>query len=194
MIISENSSTFLPCPPGNHMAVCVDVIDLGVVESEYAGEKRRRRMCKLQWQVAPADEDGKEVRKDDGRRFVVTATTTASLNDKAKLRAWLEAWRGRAFTADELKAFDLETIVGAGCMLQVEHRQSSAGRTYGAVKSISAVPVQMRRYKLTPENFLRVCEGGDGWGEKAERSTLSHDDSNQPPNCDMPISDDDVPF
>ena len=41
---------------------------------------------------------------DSGEPFLVWKRYTLSLGDKATLRAHLEAWRGRKFTADELES------------------------------------------------------------------------------------------
>ena len=33
----------------------------------------------------------------------------------------MEKWRGKAFTEEELRGFDLETLIGISCRLVVEH-------------------------------------------------------------------------
>jgi len=57
----------------------------------------------------------------------------------ANLRKDLESWRGRAFTADELTRFDLQSILGKPCMLNVV--QNDKGRA--VVSSIATIPKGM---------------------------------------------------
>jgi hypothetical protein len=71
----------------------------------------------------------------DGRPFSVSQFYTVSLHEKSKLRADLEAWRGRKFTAAELEGFDLSTVLGAYCMLQVVHSEDGK---YANVQTIMA--------------------------------------------------------
>ena len=72
---------------------------------------------------------------EDGRPFSVTQFYTVSLHEKAKLRADLESWRGRKFTAQELEGFDLASVVGAYCMIQVVHDETGK---YANVQTIMA--------------------------------------------------------
>ena len=71
----------------------------------------------------------------DGRPFSVSQFYTVSLHEKSKLRADLEAWRGRKFTATELDGFDLGTVIGAYCMIQVVHDETGK---YANVQTIMA--------------------------------------------------------
>jgi hypothetical protein len=54
---------------------------------------------------------------EDGRPFLVSSRFPLNIGEKAALGKFLTAWRGRAFTAEEGKAFDLKTIVGIPCLL-----------------------------------------------------------------------------
>jgi hypothetical protein len=97
-------------PEGTFPAVCVDEIPLGRIKTVYDGEERERDMVRLVWQLGEEDPNTK-------LPYVVRQDYTASLDEKSKLRKHLQSWRGRAFSPVELFGFDLETIVGAGCML-----------------------------------------------------------------------------
>src|SRR6185295_3766959 len=94
---------FTPAPEGLHNAVCVDVVDLGIVDTKF-GKKEQIRLC---WELDPATAGT----LDDGRRFLIQKTYTPSLLEKAALNKDLKAWRGRAFTAEELAGFDLDNVL-----------------------------------------------------------------------------------
>ena len=56
LILSETSTKdFTPAPAGTHQALCVDVIDNGLVETKW-GEKRK---VTIRWQINEFMETGK---------------------------------------------------------------------------------------------------------------------------------------
>jgi hypothetical protein len=60
---------------------------------------------------------------EDGKPFSIHKTYTVSLHEKSKLRADLQAWRGKMFTPEELAGFDLGKILGQYCIIQVVHSE-----------------------------------------------------------------------
>lgn len=141
IIIRGQEGDFQPAPPGLHQAVCVDVVDLGVVDGKF-GPKRQ---LKIVWQL--------KTRNQKNERFQVRATYTQSLNEKSNLRRDLESWRGRPFTREEIREFDAEKMLGANCQIQVAQRVSAAGRTYANAQAI--VPLHKGMEKLVAENYER---------------------------------------
>src|SRR5476651_960289 len=122
MLVKAPAERFETAPEGSFAAVCVDEIDLGKVTTNFSGEEKTRNMVRLIWQI---DEDD-----DSGRPYMIKADYTASLHENAKLRKHLQQWRGRAFTPAELLGFDLEGVVGAGCLLSIVHNEGSRGGTF----------------------------------------------------------------
>jgi hypothetical protein len=180
-IYAKSGATFVPAPAGPHSAVCVDVVDMGMVKTNYqGGPPKEQHKIKLVWQI--------DCRRDsDGAPFQVMAWYTCSLHEKAKLRKHLESWRGRPFTPEQLAGFDLETLIGAPCQLGLIHREKS-GSTYANVETIMG----LRRgdTALKPDGYVRVCNRPvAGTGGQASTSAPPDD-----PEGDPGISDDDVPF
>lgn len=126
MILKEESgpSSWENPTPGLHQAVCIDVIDLGVQQTNY-GEKPQ---LKLMFELDQQRSDGGPIRM--GRKY------TATLNEKGALRGDLKSWRGADLTADEKAEFNLDKLVGAQAQLNIEEFQKSdgtAGTAIGAV-------------------------------------------------------------
>lgn len=151
-IIARNtgSGDFEPAPAGAHQAVCVDVVDKGVVKTEWQGQKRERHEVQIRWQI--------DEKMDDGNRYLVVRTFTLTLHEKGALRPFLESWRGREFTEEELEGFDLEKLIGANCQLNVVHARKN-GRTYANVASI--MPPAKGMQKMEPEGYTRVVDRDD---------------------------------
>lgn len=141
MSLVIRGSEFIPAPSGVQPAVCVDVVDLGMVDGAF-GTKHK---VKVVWEIAAT--------MQDGRRFIVQKQYTASLHEKSSLAIDLKTWRGRALTTDEVKGFDLERIVGVPCQLVIVHNEKD-GQTYANIQTILKADPNSR---LAPSgNYVRV--------------------------------------
>jgi hypothetical protein len=130
------NTEFENCPAGSFAARCYQIIDLGHQTIEWQGTAKVVPKVRITWELAE--------QMSDGRPFSISKEYTASIGEKANLRKDLEAWRGRAFTAEELRNFSLENVLGAQCLLGVVHKPSKDGaKTYANVGSIMALPKGM---------------------------------------------------
>lgn len=170
-IVAKAGPSFTPAPEGVHAAVCVDVVDLGIVKVTYKDKTTEQHKIRIVWQI---DEDQK-----DGKPFECSQRYTLSLHEKAGLRKMLESWRGRQFTEEELQGFDVETILGKPCMLNIIHNNKQ-GTTYANVVGVMRLGKGMT--VLTPRDYVRHCD------RKPE------DQGHGAPDNAWGITDDDVPF
>jgi hypothetical protein len=123
----KDSGDFKPHPEGIHPAVCLDVMDLGLVESDFQGQKKMVNKVKLTFES--------EAKGDDGKPCTVSKSFTASLHPKAKLSEFIGKWRGRPVTPGE--SINLQQLIGACCTLVISHQKSMAGKTYASIDAVS---------------------------------------------------------
>jgi hypothetical protein len=123
----KDTGNIKPHREGIWPAICLDVIDLGLVWSEFQGQRKLVRKLKLVFETEDVGEDGK--------RGIVTKNFTASLHPKAKLAEFLGKWRGRPVTPGE--SIDLGKLIGACCTLVISHQKNLAGKTYASIDAIS---------------------------------------------------------
>lgn len=123
----KDTGDFKPHPEGIHPAICVDVIDLGLVTTEFQGQTRVVNKLKLVFES--------EQKTADGKNCTVSKNFTASLHPKAKLAEFLGKWRGRPVLPGESIA--LGKLIGACCTLVISHQQNMVGRTYAAIDAVS---------------------------------------------------------
>jgi hypothetical protein len=76
-----------------------------------------------------------------GQPYAVSKFYTASLGEKANLRKDLEAWRGRAFTEQELMGFDVKAILGKSCMLSIIHNDKDRAKISGVMSVMKGMTV-----------------------------------------------------
>lgn len=124
-------------PEGQYLAVCDMIADLGLQDSGAFGPKHK---VYVRWQLP----DERIDTPDGSKPMVIGSQLTASLSEKANLRAMLESWRGRKFTPDELNGFDLFNVLGAPCQLTVVHNESN-GKTYANVKAVVPLMKGMKK-------------------------------------------------
>ena len=145
IIAKNNKGEFTPAPEGLHPAVCCDVVDRGVVESQW-GESHQ---VEVRWQLE--DKDPKT-----NRPFMVQRRYRLSLHEKSSLRPMLEAWRGRKFSQEELEGFDLEKLIGVNCQVQVIHNIKDNG-VYANVQAVVPAPKNGTKLRVDSD-YIRVCE------------------------------------
>jgi hypothetical protein len=175
MAKASGGGNFTPCPEGTHAAVCVDVVDLGMLEVTFAKKTKAQHKIRIVWQIDEA--------RDDGKPHMAMKRYTLSLHEKAALRKDLESWRGKAFTDEQLAGFDVEVLLGVGALINVMHNKKD-GETYANVTAIMKLPKTMEAPH--PREYVRVVDRKpEGVGEAA----APDDFEGQP----FP-TDDDVPF
>jgi hypothetical protein len=112
LIVKDDSqqSKYPQLSTGVHNARCVRVIDLGTQRNEYQGQVSWKRKVMITWEVH---------NKDSEEPFEISNFYNNSLYEKANLSKDLTSWRGRPFTEDEKKGFDISNLVGKVCQLNV---------------------------------------------------------------------------
>ncbi len=132
-VSDSGSGDFVQAPIGNHPARCIKIIDIGTQEGEYQGKPNYRRQIVVFWELPTETFQNKE---GNDVPFIVSKFYTASLGEKANLRADLANWRGRDFTPEELMGFDVANILGKACMVQVTHSDKKKAK----VTAVSSIP------------------------------------------------------
>ena len=139
-IVEDNGGGFEACPTGVHLSRCYRIIDLGTQKTTYMGQEKFAHKIMLCWEIHGTDEDGKPLLMRDGRNFAMFKNYTLSWSEKANLRIDLQSWRGKPFSPEEMKKFDLQNVLGAWCMLNLIETDGANGKTYVNIKGITPVP------------------------------------------------------
>ena len=135
-------------PAGTYVARCYSVVHLGHVTQKYLGEEKVIDLVRFTWEL-PTELKCFSAEKGD-QPCAISKEMTFSLNEKSNLRAMLNAWRGKALTEEEAKAFDLAKLIGAPCMLNIIHQPSKANpeKVY---ERIAAVMPMMKGMSCPPQ-------------------------------------------
>lgn len=120
-------------PAGNHPAVLVALVDLGTQHDEYQGTAKWSRQLVLVWELPTK-------KRKDGKSHVIDAKVTLSLSEKATLRKYAEAMTGLKIT--DGSEFDVSSLVGKACMINVLHKQSG-DKTYANIAGVTGFPYEL---------------------------------------------------
>lgn len=148
-----------PLEAGAYAAICDMVVDLGVQPSP-GGQFAPKRTVLLRFQIP---EVRVEFTKDGVTKnlpAVVSRTVALSLNEKSTLYSLLTSWRGKAFTPDELKAFDLGKVAGKPAFVNITH-SAKGDRTYANLTSIMPLPRGMTPPALESEALVYSTDASD---------------------------------
>jgi len=138
-------------PAGNYIARCYQMIHLGTATEEIMGEKKTMNKVRISWELPT------ELRVFDEAKgeqpMAISKEYTLSMHEKSTLRHDLESWRGKAFTEEQAKSFDITKLLGVPCMLNIIHRLSKKGDAYATIASVSSMPKGMTAPGQVNDNF-----------------------------------------
>lgn len=136
------------------------MIQIGTVSENIKGDIKLLNKVRIGWEFP---NDTKVFDESKGPQPIVFSEEyTLSMNEKSNLRKMLASWRGKDFTNDEAKAFDVTALLGKSCMVNIIHKPSSTDPTkiYANIGSVSSIPKGMTvppqvlpTFELSYDNF-----------------------------------------
>lgn len=188
----DSGGGFEPHSEGQFAMVCVDVINLGVNVETFPGQEPRE-VAKVALVFASGE------RHDDKSLRLVTSEMTLSANEKANLRKFLEAWRGKTYSnADAEAGLPLAKLYGQAALISIEHVLTRKGRKFAKIASVAPLPKPMDNpaFRGMLMEYQRPKFFTDRKAQYADtltrhRATMP-DDAGIPP--EPPPEDDDIPF
>ncbi len=137
---------FTPPPAGTHLAVCVDLEDVGLLPNRFEPDGPPVPTIYVYWQI-------NELMDNSDKRYLVRQDYRKSLNEKANFRKMLDAWIGPLSPTD-LSPFRSSMIIGKSCLLTITHKTSQkSGKVWASVRA--AVPLPKGMMAIEPENYKR---------------------------------------
>lgn len=173
---TDNAKEYQKHPEGEFVGICVDVVDLGLEQTAYGMKPKARIVFETEATVE------KEI---NGQTVLVPMTIsrkfTASLNEKAPLRAFLESWRGKKLTAAEARAFDPEQLIGVSAYINVTWEWSKDGqKQYDNIQTCMKLPRSLEKLNASG-NYLRVKDRPQQGQQTQQRQAPANAPQNRRP-------------
>lgn len=191
-----SGNTFKIHPAGQFIAQCVDTIDLGDKLEEFPGNPPKLvHKCALVFRTGEQNEE-------TGEYIDVAKEFTVSMGDKANLRKFLEQWRGKAYTPEQLDAgVPLHKLTGNHGQITVAHTKTKKGNDFAVLTACVGVMAQLKSHT---KDWAGTYTRGEWWDKRkkeyaeeaqkfrAEQAPTTHDDADF---GGFPADDDDsLPF
>jgi len=182
---------------GSHFAVCDMVVDVGLQDTFFGVKPQvyvRFEVPAERWEY---EKDGKKMEGPG----VIGNFYTGSMSTKANLRKFLEGWRGKKFTEAEAQAFDIGSVLGKACLLNIQESQKG-DKTYSNI--VSAAPIMKGMEPPKAELPLLIYYPGKEemfsalpeWIRKKIETQIPAPEVEDPvyQRDETEIDDDDIPF
>ena len=162
---TNSDAKFTPHEAGQFVGQAVDVIALGEVVMDFPLKpKYLAQKCAIVFRTG-------EKNPDSGEFIDISREFTVSMGEKSNLRPFLESWRGKKYTPEEVDAgVPLDKLCGQWALLTIEQRSSNkSGRKYGYILGATGVPKQMRGGLTAYTDYERA----EYWAKKKEEYAVA---------------------
>lgn len=128
-------------PAGNYVARCYQVIQIGKITEQTNFGLKTNQKVRIGWEL-PLER--KVFKPENGEQcYVKSREYNMVLGEKSNLEKLLTGWRGKAFTEEERKGFDISKLIGKPCLLNIVHETATNGNTYEKIVSATPLPKGM---------------------------------------------------
>lgn len=140
-ILAKTSSTQRELiAAGNYPARCYQMIHIGTVTEYINGEPKQLNKVRIGWELPT---ELRVFKEENGEQpLVISDEYTLSMHEKSNLRKMLASWRGKDFSEEESKSFDITKLLGKPCMINIIHSPSKKdpSKIYEKIGSVSSLP------------------------------------------------------
>lgn len=184
-------SKFKAHPEGQYVGQCVDAIDLGEHVHSFAGDESYiEQRCALVFRTGEKNEQ-------TGDYIDVSKEFTVSMGERANLRKFLEQWRGKPYTPEQIKAgVPLHKLTDNHGLLTIVQQQNKANtRTYAVIAACVGIPKMMASSTAQYDDYTREAFWATRKAEyAAEVAKFRATAVAIPASEEAPPVDDDLPF
>lgn len=139
IIPTKTKKEFKVVPAGNHVARLYSVMHLGIIPGEYMGEPKETDTVRIGFELPNEKDVFKE--GEEPKPYVISQEYTLSMNEKANLRKFVEGMLGVKMVEAEAEDFDVTSLIGTTCMLNVVHKiAKTSGNEYALIQNAAPMP------------------------------------------------------
>jgi len=163
-IIAEAKASVPPMDNGTYFGRCYQMIELGTQTETFEEKEQTKKKVLLTFELP---EETYEIELEDGTKETRIRTAqkefALSMHKKANLRQFLQGWRGKDFTEEEAKKFDITVLLGKFCNLSIQSNKKG----YPVIMSASPLKKSEKPIDAVHKNVLLEF---DNWNQKVFES------------------------
>jgi len=193
-------------PAGNYIARCYQMIEIGTVNEIIMSEQKQLKKVRIGWELPT---ELKFFNEEKGEQpCVISKEFTLSMHEKSTLRSVLKSWRGKDFTDEEAKSFDITKLLGIPCMINIIHKhgKSDPSKIYQEISSVTSIPKSLNVPAQINKTFVLSYDSFDedlfsalpDFIKDKMKGSLEYTELTQPNSINMSneflSTEDDLPF
>lgn len=148
IMAGSNSTPREPIEAGLHLARCYKMVQVGTVSENVMGVTSIMQKVRIGWEFPELTKVFDQAK--GAQPLILEMEYTLSMGEKANLRKMLTSWRGKAFSEEEAKAFDITKLIGVPCLLNITHKAAKGDATK-LYEQISGVTPLMKNQVCPPQ-------------------------------------------
>lgn len=128
-------------PASTYPAYLYRIIDLGTQTRTFDGKAVSQPKIWLDFELPTQVVEYEDTETKEKKSFVQSlgGEYTMSFSEKGKLLPLIQSWLGRSLKGEELKSFDLSSLLGKPAFVSVSHNTAKNGNEYANISSVSPV-------------------------------------------------------
>jgi hypothetical protein len=162
MIKATNTGkTREPIPAGTYLARCYSIAHIGTEFFEYQGEPKQTNKVRFTFELPTKLKVFKE--GEEAKPLAIGEEYGISTHEKSNLRKVMNSWRGKDFTEEEVKSFDVTSMISKPCLITI----SITDKGYNKITGISSLmegqtcpeqinPTQLFDYEENFDNLSKL--------------------------------------
>ena len=205
LIVADEAEDFEKCPTGLQRSICYFVEDIGTQEGNYKGKPLSKKQLIIGWELEARIKEGEYA----GQPFAISKFYTQTINDMSNLCKDLESWRGKKFTVEEKKGFNMKVVVGVQCTLNIiaEEKDGKEIRVVAGVSPATPgkplkifntdIPDWVKEMKKRSVEYRTAVAAQEQQAEADAFNVQQQEGPNQEVSTipePSPVVDDDLPF
>jgi len=143
---------------GTHIATLYNFLFIGTIPDSYEGIARDTAKIRLTWELPNELHVFKQENGPQPR--VISEEYTLSFGEKSNLRKIVEGMMGKMSDHDA-EHFDVESLVGKSCLLNIIHKTNAKGNTYARIASTSPLMKGMEKPAQVNPSRIQTYQNWD---------------------------------
>ena len=149
----SSSADFDNLENGSYAAVCYGIAVVGTLNKEFKGKPKKNLEVRIFFDITGQTYTYEKDDKEITRTYTVSHQITFSSSPKGNLCKLLTPWSGGKINKDNIKGFDVETMIGKKALITVENKPDKSGKVWLNLTGITKLPAEMTCKNSEMEQF-----------------------------------------
>lgn len=127
-------TTYKPVPVGTHLARCFQIIEIGTLMETFKGkDPRPTPKIRVRFEIPNLTRVFKD--GEDPKPYTIEEEYSFYMNERSNLFKLVTGMLGTTLDQEEAGRFDIRSLIGQTCLLNITHKTNMKGKTHDKITS-----------------------------------------------------------